>query len=223
MLFRIPDDSIDFCFADPPYNLNKSYDKWDDDLEIRSYFQWCDRWLGELARVLRPGCTCAVLNIPLWSVRHFQFLKTRLNFQNWITWEGLGLPVRMIMPANYSIVCFSKGQARIPPGRSRQFQTTSEKESIHSFREFFCVRHDCVRRRLEEGIEDTEPITDLWWDIHRLKHNSRRADHPCQLPPALMRRLISYFSSDGEIVLDPFNGAGTTTLCATIGPAVYRY
>ena len=213
-LAGMADDSIDFCFADPPYNLDKSYDTWDDTLEIREYFQWCDRWLGELARVLKPGRTCAVLNIPLWAVRHFQFLKTRLVFQNWIAWEALGLPVRLIMPAHYAIVCFSKGEPRRPPGLSRAQHSNQEREAIHCLVQPFCARRDCVRTRSARGIVDIEPVADLWWDIHRLKHNSRRADHPCQLPPALMRRLIALFTQEGEVVLDPFNGAGTTTLCA---------
>ncbi|MGH9427974.1 MAG: DNA-methyltransferase, partial [Terriglobia bacterium] len=115
-LRRLPDNSIEFCFADPPYNLSKRYDSWDDALDISQYFRWCDEWLNELARVLRPGCTCAVLNIPLWAIRHFQHLKDRLSFQNWIVWEGLGLPVRMIMPAHYAILCFAKGEPRPLPG-----------------------------------------------------------------------------------------------------------
>ena len=53
----------------------------------------------DVARVLKPSCTCAILNIPFWAVRHIQHLKTRLDFQAWIAWEGLSLPVRMIMPA----------------------------------------------------------------------------------------------------------------------------
>jgi site-specific DNA-methyltransferase (adenine-specific) len=63
-------------------------------------------------------------------------------------------------------------------------------------------------------INDRAPLTDLWWDIHRLKHNSRRVDHPTQLPPHLMYRLISVFTKPNEIVLDCFNGSGTTTLAA---------
>jgi len=71
-----------------------------------------------------------------------------------------------------------------------------------------------VRARRAARQEDFAPLTDLWWDIHRLKHNSRRVDHPCQLPPALMHRLIALFTQDKEMVLDPFNGCGTTTLAA---------
>lgn len=63
-------------------------------------------------------------------------------------------------------------------------------------------------------MDDRSQFTDLWGDIHRLKHNSRRVDHPCQLPPHLMYRLITLFSRAGELILDCFNGAGTTTLAA---------
>ena len=201
-LAKLPANSVDFCFADPPYNIAKRYDKWDDGIDIQEYFAWCDRWLDQLVRVLRPGCTCAVLNIPLWAVRHFEHLKKALNFQAWIAWEGLSLPVRMIMPAHYAIVCFSKGLPRPLPGIE---ENTTLKED-------YCLRLSCKRPR---GT-DMQPLSDLWWDIHRLKHNSRRVDHPCQLPPALMTRLITLFSNENELVLDPFNGAGTTSLCAEL-------
>ena len=46
------------------------------------------------------------------------------------------------------------------------------------------------------------------------KHNSRRVDHPCQLPPLLMRRLYSLYTQPNEIIVDCFNGAGTSTLVA---------
>lgn len=202
VLKKIPPNSIDYCFADPPYNLKKKYDNWNDSLDILDYFEWCDKWLYELGRVIKPGCTVTVLNIPIWAVRHYKYLKDILNFQNWITWDGLSLPVRMIMPANYSILCFSKGKPRS--------LTLENKEELLSLKEFYCVRQNCINKR----ENDKESITDLWWDIHRLKHNTKRVDHPCQLPPALMRRLISLFTNEGELVLDPFNGVATTTISA---------
>jgi hypothetical protein len=219
-LYKIPDDTIDFVFADPPYNLGKKYIGYTDDLEIREYFDWCDLWIAELTRVLKPGRTLALLNIPLWAVRHFLFMDTILQFQNWIAWDALAFPVRFIMPAHYAILTFTKGKSRELPGLTGQAGRTdvpgapSAFKSLEPLAEGYCLRARCVRKRQVERTDDRGPLTDLWWDIHRLKHNSRRVDHPTQLPPALMYRLISIFTQPSEVVLDCFNGAGTTTLAA---------
>lgn len=213
-LAKIPSDSIDFCFADPPYNIKKNYESWEDDIDIIDYFNWCDKWLSELARVLKPGKILAVLNIPQWTIRHYKHLITKLDFYDWIVWEGLSLPVRMIMPANYSIVCFSKGKADPIPGLQRKNHSEKEYSSLFSLKEFFCSRSSCIKNRTKNNINFNEFTTNLWWDIHRLKHNSRRVDHPTQLPPKFMQRLISLFTDEQDFVLDPFNGSGTTTLVA---------
>jgi site-specific DNA-methyltransferase (adenine-specific) len=89
-----------------------------------------------------------------------------------------------------------------------------EREALTPLGEFYCLRSACVAQRNFQGVTDRGELTDLWWDIHRLKHNTRRVDHPCQLPPGLMRRLIALFTNEGELILDPFNGAGTSTLVA---------
>lgn len=214
ILRAMQSDCIDFCFADPPYNLDKKYDIWDDALDVNQYLQWCSDWIQELARVLRPGRTCAVLNIPTLAARHFHQMKAAgLTFQNWIAWEGLSLPVRMIMPAHYGIVCFSKGPARPLSGFKDQLGL-SNRPSLLALKENYCLRQGCIDVRGIGENTDREPISDLWWDVHRLKHNSRRVDHPCQLPPLLMSRLIEMFTDPDEIVLDPFDDAGTTSLCA---------
>lgn len=213
-LKKIPDNSIDFCFADPPYNLKKKYESWDDGIDIQKYFEWCDEWLTELARILKPGCTLAVINIPQWCVRHFKHLNTILDYQDWIVWEGLSMPVRMIMPAHYSILCFSKGKPRTLPAIQRNINSQIEYRANNTLKENYCVRPSCVKKRKLLKMNDTNFVSNVWHDIHRLKHNSRRVDHPCQLPPMFMYRLISLFTNENEFVLDPFNGAGTTTLAA---------
>lgn len=219
-LKEIPSNTIDFIFTDPPYNLGKKYSGYTDDLEIQKYFSWCDQWIAELARILKPGRTFAILNIPLWATRHFLFMETVLQFQNWIAWDALAFPVRLIMPAHYAILAFSKGVSRQLPGLIGEAGQTNVPnsplvfKSLEPLAEGYCLRSSCVKHRQIAQIDDRGPLTDLWWDIHRLKHNSRRVDHPTQLPPHLMYRLISIFSKPGEIVLDCFNGAGTTTLAA---------
>jgi site-specific DNA-methyltransferase (adenine-specific) len=137
-----------------------------------------------------------------------------MDFQAWIAWDGLGFPVRMIMPAHYAVICFSKGNPRPLPGLSSGNDNSLDAEYLRPLGETYCLRAKCVSQRRHLGAFDQAAVSDLWHDIHRLKHNSRRVDHPCQLPPTLMRRLFALFTKPGEIILDCFNGAGTSTLVA---------
>lgn len=215
-LKKIKDSSIDFCFADPPYNLSKKYDLWDDNLELEKYFDWSKKWIYELMRVLKPGRFLVLLNIPLWTMRYYSILAKDYFFVDWIVWESLSMPVRMIMPSHYSILVFSKGNPIRLPAYLKMNLTQIENDSLLTLEENFCLRSNCIRLRERNNINDSRTISNLWWDLHRLKHNSRRVDHPTQLPPKIMFRLISLFTSKQETVLDPFNGAGTTSLCAEI-------
>ncbi|MCH7662283.1 MAG: hypothetical protein IH859_00225, partial [Chloroflexi bacterium] len=163
-LSKIPSDCVDFVFVDPPYNLGKAYLGYEDDLEIRDYFTWCDNWLTQLARVLKPGRTLSILNIPIWSIRHFSFLDGILNFQNWIVWDALAYPVRRIMPANYSILTFTKSKSRELPGLVNESGSLEIQgaplafNALHPLAEDYCIRSSCVRNRIALGINDRENI-----------------------------------------------------------------
>lgn len=221
----IKPDSVDFIFADPPYNLAKAYSDYRDSLETRAYFSWCDDWLTRLERVLRPGRVLAVLNTPLGAMRHFLHLHRTLRLVNWIAWDALSRPARRIMPAHYGLILFekndSKAGASLPDGffapdsAAYPFVPPLE-ELLRPLPPEFCLRSTCRGRRAATEARYRGDLTDLWTDIHRLKHNTQRRDHPCQLPPRLLWRLIALYSRPGEVVLDPFNGIGTTTLCAAM-------
>jgi site-specific DNA-methyltransferase (adenine-specific) len=87
-------------------------------------------------------------------------------------------------------------------------------KSLEPLADGYCLRASCVAERQRAKVNDRGPLTDVWGDVFRLKHNSRRVDHPTQLPPQLLYRLIALFTRPNEAVLDCFNGAGTTTLAA---------
>ncbi|MCD6223543.1 MAG: hypothetical protein J7J73_01395 [Deltaproteobacteria bacterium] len=57
-------------------------------------------------------------------------------------------------------------------------------------------------------------VSDVWTDIHRIKHNKYRDEHPCQLPVHLLERIILMSTDESDIVLDPFVGTGTTVIAA---------
>jgi len=136
-------------------------------------------WLSELARVLKPGRTLAVINIPLWAVRHYQHLSKTLQFQSWIAWDGLSLPVRMIMPSHYAIVCFSKGEPRPLPGLNSDFLSTTEgKKSLPMGRVLLCatVLSGFSKPASHRQTEQNSVICGM--TSIELSINSRRVDHP---------------------------------------------
>ena len=66
-------------------------------------------------------------------------------------------------------------------------------------------------------------VSDVWTDIHRVKHNTKRDTHPCQLPIHLLDRLILMTTDESDLVLDPFSGTGTScSFCKKIRKKIYR-
>lgn len=57
-------------------------------------------------------------------------------------------------------------------------------------------------------------VSDVWTDIHRIRHNTRRDPHPCQLPIHLLERIILMTTDENDVVLDSFLGTGTTAIAA---------
>jgi len=53
--------------------------------------------------------------------------------------------------------------------------TPFEMNAIETQLENYCIRANCVTKRKRLRINDSGIVSNIWWDIHRLKHNSRRA------------------------------------------------
>ena len=200
-----PDSSVDLVFADPPYNLNKAYSTYDDGEANSKYVGWCNEWLAEYARILKPTGSLYVLNLPRWSMYHAAFLNDRLYFQNWIVWNALSEPRGKLMPAHYGLLFYTKHPSVFT-------FNYSELGSLDS--RDYCLRAACIRKRKLAGNDAREPLTDFWWDVHRIKHPRDRDYHPCQLPDALMERIIRLSSNPGDVVLDALCGTGTTPVVA---------
>lgn len=204
-LKRYPDNCIDLAFADPPYNLNKAYQSYGDDEAEQRYIAWCNEWLAEYVRVLKPTGSLYVLNLPRWAMHHAAFLNKRLHFQNWIVWNALSEPMGKLMPAHYALLFYTK--------HATDFTFNYGQCTDLDSREY-CLRASCIRKRKLNGADNKEPLTDIWSDIHRIRHPKDRDYHPCQLPDALMERIISLSSNEGDIVLDALSGTGTTAVTA---------
>jgi DNA modification methylase len=205
ILKQYPDDSIDLAFADPPYNLDKDYTNYDDGLADKKYIEWCNTWLAEYIRIIKPTGSLFVLNLPRWAIHHAHFLNQHLYFQNWIVWDALSEPRGKVMPAHYALLFFTKQ----PTDFTFYYEAISPIDARH-----YCLRASCVRQRKRQGDNDKQTLNDIWWDVHRIKHRRDRDYHPCQLPESLMERIIKLTTEPGDVVLDAFGGTGTTPITA---------
>lgn len=209
-----PEGVFDLAFADPPYNLAKKYDHYDDKLADQHYLDWCNQWLDGMARSLKPGGSLFVLNLPKWAMHHAAFLNQRLEFRHWIVWEALSDPRGKLMPAHYALLYYTKPGAKpvfnyTPPGKRAIGDAALPPDAPK-----YCLRAACVRDRKAAGDDTKVELSDIWFDIHRIKHKRDRDAHPCQLPDKLMERIIRLATNRGGLVFDPFCGAGTTAIAA---------
>lgn len=209
---KYPEGIFDLVFADPPYNLKKDYKVYDDTLADQEYIDWCNKWLELCVRLTKSTGSIFILNIPKWALEHAKHLNKIAYLQNWIVWDALSTPKGKIMPAHYSLLYYTK----TPNGF-----TFNKSEKIDHLS--YCVRNNCVESRNHGLFENSYKVevSDFWSDLHRIKHKKDRDDHPCQLPDKLMDRVIKTFSNKGDLVFDPFAGAGTTAIRAIINNRKY--
>lgn len=206
LLRQVPDNSIDVTFADPPFNLRKKYNSTNDRLALQEYLAWCELWLSEMVRVTKPTGSIFVHNIPKWLTYYAAFLNKIAYFRHWISWDAPTSPMgKTLQPGHYGILFYAKDlnqnkfyEIRYPHKRCRKCgylhkDYGGKKGLLHPFGPL---------------------LSDVWTDIHRIKHNKYRDEHPCQLPIHLLERIILMSTDEGDIVLDPFSGTGTTAIAA---------
>lgn len=206
VLATIEDNSVDMCFADPPFNLEKKYTSYNDQRPPDEYLKWCKQWLHELWRITKPTGSIFVHNIPKWLTYYASILNEFAHFRHWIAWDAMSNPLgKTLLPAHYGILFYVKN--------SKDFK-------------FYDVRSPHKRCRICDSYlkdyggkkDQMHPFgtlaSDVWTDIHRIRHNIRRDEHPCQLPIPLLERLILMSTDPGDVILDPFLGTGTTAVAA---------
>lgn len=210
---QYPDGIFDLVFADPPYNLAKMYNHYKDALSDKKYLNWSFKWLDLMSKVVKPGGALFVLNLPKYSTHYADYLNKKMNFRHWIIWDAMSTPAGKLMPAHYALLYYTK------PGGPITFNYSSKSSSDKGIlnpldAEYYCLHSRCIKKRRKLGYNDSIDLDDVWWNTHRIKHKKDRDYHPCQLPIKLMERIIKLTTNRGDIVFDPFSGAGTTAISA---------
>jgi DNA modification methylase len=207
VLARMPDQSIDLIITSPPYNFGHTYaqDVHDDTHEWNEYFEKLLLVWTECERVLKPGGRIAVNVQPLFS----DYVPTHHIISRQLARLGLLWKAEFLWEKNnYNAKYTAWGSWKSPSMPYIKY--------TWEFIEVFDKRTHKKTGRREDiditGDEFKEWVLGKW--TFPPETRMKDYEHPAMFPEELPRRLMKLFSYKNDIVLDPFNGAGTTSLVA---------
>ncbi len=204
LLPLIPESSVDLIFADPPYFLSNGgitchagrmvsvyKGDWDKSKGPDANHDFNRAWLAACKRVLKP-------NGSLWVsgtahvIHSVGFAMQQLGFKllNDISW------VKPNPPPNLSCRYFTHSTETI-------IWAARDKKSRHTFN--YKLMKETNRGKQMKSVWEIKP-PETW--------EKRYGKHPTQKPVALLERILLASSHEGDLVLDPFSGSGTTALAA---------
>lgn len=216
LLPRIPEvaqSKLDLVFADPPFNWNRAYDKWDDAMPREDYLDFTRQWISLCAAGLRPGGSFWI-NIPDDTAAEIVlFLKNDLKFEmeNWCIWHyrfGQNTKERFINSKVHALWF-------VKPGGTH----TWNRDEILEVSDRAAIYEDPRTMSKKDGVAAGKRVPmDVWYGKFwgRVQGNSkeRRHYHDNQLPEVYLERVVRACSNPGDLVLDPFLGSGTTGVIA---------
>jgi site-specific DNA-methyltransferase (adenine-specific) len=206
VLADLPDrGEVDLIFADPPFNWDVPYDGWSDDMTRAQYERFTFDWLDGCIDALAPAGSLWV-NIPDDTAAEVvMHLKRRgMTMINWCVWHfrfGQCRDSAFIMSKVHALY-FCKGVTRT--WNPDEILEVSDRASIYS-----------DKRTMEKSSNKGMRVPmDVWygkyWGRVQGNNKERRPDHQNQIPEAYLERVILACSNEGDLVLDPFAGSGTT-------------
>ena len=202
ILRRQPSETVDLVFADPPFNINYSYNFYKDNKTYDEYRGWCEEWIGECTRVLKPrGSFYLAIGDEYAAELNILLKQSGLHFRNWIVWYyTFGQNCRKKFNRTHAhIHYFTKDK--------KNFVFNADSIRVPSARQ---LKYNDKRANSKGKVPDDT------WTFSRVcgTFKERVKNHPCQMPEDLLERIIKVSTNEGDLVLDPFSGSGTTSAVA---------
>ncbi len=206
-MLGLPERSVDLIFADPPYNLQLEGgltrpdqsevdavdDDWDKFASFADYDRFTQRWLAAARRAMKDNATIFVIG------SYHNIFRVGAIMQDLGFWILNDIVWRKANP--------------MPNFRGRRF-TNAHETMIWAARDENAKGYTFNYEALKAGNEDVQVRSDWTFPLctgeERLKGADGKKLHPTQKPEALLARVILSASRPDDLVLDPFNGTGTT-------------
>ena len=206
-LEKLPAQSVDMVFADPPYNLQLEGalsrpdqsvvdavdDDWDKFASFTDYDNFTRAWLLAVRRVMKKDAT-------IWVIGSYHNI-----FRVGALMQDLGFWI-------LNDIVWRKANP-MPNFKGRRF-TNAHETLIWATRNSEAKKYTFHYEALKAANEDVQMRSDWYFPLctgeERLKGEDGKKVHPTQKPEALLSRIIMSASNPGDVVLDPFFGTGTT-------------
>lgn len=223
-LEKIPSESVDLIYIDPPFSSNRNYvafwqeqekRHFEDRFEnVRAYIDYMKPRVEQLYRVLKP--TGSFYYHCDWHATHY--IKTMLdrddlfgypNFRNEIIWAYRtgGVSKRWFARKHETLLFYAKGKEYV---FNVQYYKSWQKKKYNYSEKYPEYYDDEDKRWYHLAV-----CRDIWDDIDAIgtePDKPERLDYPTQKPQKLLERIIKSSSNEGDIVLDAFCGCGTTLI-----------
>ena len=219
-----PQGWVDLCFADPPFNIGYLYHGYDDRQKAEDYLKFSHDWMQAVHRALKPSGSFYLAIGDEFAADLCVIARRQVGFhlRNWIIWHYTfgQQPKAKFARSHTHILYFTKDE--------KAFTFNADAIRVASARQTtYADARANPKGKLPDDVwflrpqEAPEPMfapEGDTWNVSRVcgTFKEREGWHGCQMPIAVLDRIIKSSSNPGDIVLDPFNGSGTTCVSAAL-------
>jgi DNA modification methylase len=214
-LDKIPGESIAAIITDPPYGvLDNTSETWDR-LDVKLW----STLASELNRVLTPNGYFFLFGMVSFYCKLYPLLSPhfRIHFDYvWVKPNGINFATCKIKPMNQHelILCLVKHKAKVSQAtyNYQEIGGWGDPWKRDGWRKSKTITRIMDRHNASEGFR--YPTTVLYSQSRNTMAATERTPHPTQKPIALLEKLVLGFTNQGDAILDPFMGSGSTGVAA---------
>lgn len=214
----------DLVFADPPFNIGYLYHGYNDKRNTNDYLKFSTEWMQAVHKALKPNGSFYLAIGDEYAADLCVIARRQIGFhmRNWIIWHyTFGQQTRMMFAKSHThILYFTKDKENFT-FNADAVRVASARQTTYGDKRANAkgkLPDDTWYLRPQETPEPFFAEDCDTWNVSRVcgTFKEREGWHGCQMPMGVLNRIIKASSNSGDLVLDPFNGSGTTVIAAAL-------